>query len=290
MCTLLGGWQFCTARPDDGPGALEDSVRTFAEEGHPVLGIHEGEVHRQIVEEAQELLEGEGAAGKLHRLGRGELEGVLDQLRRRGLVVRAGHRQAPAVVGALVEDLAPLLVGEEAQGHGEEDVLLFVDHALQGRQGGFEHGLLEDLQLGAREGLLPQGLGRGLQELAHLVVLAPHDLAGATGAVPFQDAEDQLLLAAVVLLDVHDRLEGGQGIQALGPGRHLVRQGGEAGDPQPGGLEGGGQGLVLALELLDGVPRGQGLGGPGLREHVLQDIRVKVAHGAHFFVGHARRP
>ena len=63
---------------DDGARAREDAVRALAEEGHPVVTVDERDVHRERLEDAKELLEGERAGGELDCLCGRQLHGAFD--------------------------------------------------------------------------------------------------------------------------------------------------------------------------------------------------------------------
>ncbi len=270
----------------DGPAAGEDPVRPLAEEGDAVVGIHEGDVHGEAGEDADELLDAEGPAGEGHRRGVGQADGILRQGGHGRRVARGGFHQAPAVARGVAPDLAPLLFREEAQAHGQEDGLLLVDHGLQRGQGRAQHRGHEELQLGAAEALLAQHLDGPLEQLAHLVVFGPHDLGGPGVAVTLQDREHQVLLALVVLVHIHEGVEGAQHGQALVGRVGLVRHGFQDGHGLPGGGDGRLQCPVLPTEGVHGMPCGQ-LPRFGLGHGVLEHLRVEVAHGLHLLGAHA---
>ena len=277
----LGGVAVLDFASEDGAGAGEDALGAFGEEGDAVVGIDEGEVEGEGIEQGCELIDGDVAGGQLDAAGGGGGGGGV-----RGRVAGLGLDEAPAVAGRGVEDDGPILFGEGAEGHGQQDVFLFVDHLFDRVFGDGAGGGAEEFPgAGAGFGLF-EGEAEVLEEGAGVVVLGPHDLGGAGDAVGFEGGKEAVFLALIVLFDVHQLVVGLTPFEKLAGAVGGFGHGFDVFSGDSHAKKDAAEGFVFTAEGIDGMAGRDGARRGGDKE-VAGDLGVEVAHGAKLFDGHS---
>jgi hypothetical protein len=120
-----------------------------------------------------------------------------------------------------------------------------------------------------------------MEQLPSLVVLAPHDLRWPGDPVSFEARKQQVFLALIVFLDIHQPTERVAPGHEVGRCLQVGRERAKLGDDF-------GEGLVLAFKRVERVSRwGSHL--YRLDQDLSQHLTVQVAHALHFLHRHPAR-
>jgi hypothetical protein len=192
--------------------------------------------------------------------------------------------QAIAKLQRLLLDLVPVGLGQGIHQHGQEDLLLLDDHLPDPLDRRFQDDLGRCQQLFAGDAGRFEDVEAAPQQVPDLVVLAPHHLGRTGHSRLLQVGEQQVFLAQVVLVHVHELVELRDVDRGLPAGRRPFPA--RAASRACACVEHGRQRPVLLQKDVHRVALGNRPRGAQV-DVALQDGRVDVAQLEHLFHGQA---